>query len=715
MIKQLLRIGLSIGVSFAILALILQMVTSGLPDQQRPSVLSALQNSSLSYLWVFLAVYLVTLFFRAHRYRLLLSLSGESNVPTLRQMALVTGIRNMMVDMFPARLGELSYLALLNRGYGVKLQHCMSSLTIAVAFDFVALLVVVMMVVAKQAVGAELAGWAIGAMLSAAVLAMIAISGLFLITPMVSAYLTKNHPGKEQSWWFKAVTLLQQFSDSLVAVRAAGKASYLVLLSTIIRVLKYLGMFILFKAVAGPSFASLAALPSEHVVSALIGGEIGASLPIPTFMSFGAYEAGTALVFQLLGVGESAAAFVTMLCVHIWSQLMEYIIGGSLFALFILLNRRAKKMVETPSGSEPLVAGDRSMPSLGRIKQLAMFGLAGTVFIAGSLFLALQLRAATKLGALSAPAAGAVADDVDEWRSLSKQHVGSINGFVVFSSNRDGNHDIFKLDLSSFELNKLTTHPHTETYPRISPDGRRVVFSRSHQPWVSQRNTVAWDIYMLDLQTLQETKVGQNGTSPHWLDESTISFLQDGENVMQVNVDSLSTTTIFKPGANNQMPAGAKLQNPKFNPLTGQLVFTARQSQIGMNTGHWGTALTSGETHRGVQDGCELAWNSAGDSLYQVTSGGRDNGLRIVSVDPQTLAISTLIDLQGEFSHEYWPKDSSNGKYMVFGASRGKQDHEHDTKDYEIFLWKVGSESSKATRLTFHTGNDNWPDVYIED
>ena len=72
-----------------------------------------------------------------------------------------------------------------------------------------------------------------------------------------------------------------------------------------------------------------------------------------------------------------------------------------------------------------------------------------------------------------------------------------------------------------------------------------------------------------------------------------------------------------------------------------------------------------------------------------------------------------MIDLIGEFSHEYWPKESNNGEYMVFGASRGSKDHEHDSKDYEIFLWKVGTDSAKATRLTFYTGNDNWPDIHI--
>ena len=50
---------------------------------------------------------------------------------------------------------------------------------------------------------------------------------------------------------------------------------------------------------------------------------------------------------------------------------------------------------------------------------------------------------------------------------------------------------------------------------------------------------------------------------------------------------------------------------------------------------------------------------------------------------------------------------------LVFGASRSEGEHEHDQADYEIFLWQIGSDPTQATRLTFHTGNDNWPDVYI--
>jgi hypothetical protein len=702
MIKQLLRLGVCAGISFALLALIMKMLTSGLPDQQRPSVLAALQNSSVSLLLMFLLLYLIALFFRTYRYRLLILISGEKNVPSMGQMALVTGIRNMMVDMLPARVGELGYVGLLNRGYGVKLQHCLSSLTVAIAFDFVALLIIVVLVLIKQSMGAEVAGWAVGAVFSALALAVVALLGLFLFTPLFSRWFSSAMPHKAGRLWLKAAKLLRDLSDSLESVKAAGKMTQLVVLSTIIRLLKYLGMYFLFKAVAGPSFAQLADLPSEHVVSALIGGEIGASLPIPTLMSFGVYETGTALVFQLLGVSDQVSAFITMLCVHIWSQLMEYIIGGSLLVVFVLTSRRVKTN-----------AIGLAQPA-SKLKQFISLSSVGVVFVCGSFFLAYQLWAATKLGSLSAPASGGVSRDAGQWREMSKQHVSSIDGFVVFSSNRDGNHDIFKLNLKDFALSKLTNHPHTETYPRISPNGKQLIFARSQQVWVSQRNTVAWDVFLLDLHTGAETKLGSNGTSPHWINNSEITYLQDASNVIKVNVQSLVSKTLFVPGVNNQMPAGSKLHNPSYNALSEQLTFTARQNEIGMNTGHWGTALTTAEAHRGVLNGCELSWNSAGTGLYQVASGGRDGGMQVVSVDPETLAWTTLIDLEGEFSHEYWPKDSSNGEYMVFGASRGKQDHEHDTKDYEIFLWKVGSQSAKATRLTFHTGNENWPDVFIE-
>ena len=39
--------------------------------------------------------------------------------------------------------------------------------------------------------------------------------------------------------------------------------------------------------------------------------------------------------------------------------------------------------------------------------------------------------------------------------------------------------------------------------------------------------------------------------------------------------------------------------------------------------------------------------------------------------------------------------------------------HDHDIADYEIYLWEVGAPAESAARLTFHSGNDRWPDIFI--
>ena len=39
--------------------------------------------------------------------------------------------------------------------------------------------------------------------------------------------------------------------------------------------------------------------------------------------------------------------------------------------------------------------------------------------------------------------------------------------------------------------------------------------------------------------------------------------------------------------------------------------------------------------------------------------------------------------------------------------------HDHDIADYEIYLWEVGSPAERAVRLTYHSGNDRWPDIFI--
>ena len=111
-------------------------------------------------------------------------------------------------------------------------------------------------------------------------------------------------------------------------------------------------------------------------------------------------------------------------------------------------------------------------------------------------------------------------------------------------------------------------------------------------------------------------------------------------------------------------------------------------------------------------DGCQITWAPDGSYLLKVDHGGKQQNA-FYRIDPATLKAQQWFDFPGEFSHEYFPKISNTGNVLVYGASTGG--HEHDTADYEIFLWRIGRPANEAVRLTYHTGNDCWPDIYLVD
>jgi hypothetical protein len=92
--------------------------------------------------------------------------------------------------------------------------------------------------------------------------------------------------------------------------------------------------------------------------------------------------------------------------------------------------------------------------------------------------------------------------------------------------------------------------------------------------------------------------------------------------------------------------------------------------------------------------------------------GSGRGGTQILTSSPSRVDKKTFMDLPGDYSHEYFPRLSRDGNWLVWGASAG--DHEHDIADYEIFLWNIHRPPSEAVRLTYSKANDRWPDIFIE-
>jgi hypothetical protein len=91
---------------------------------------------------------------------------------------------------------------------------------------------------------------------------------------------------------------------------------------------------------------------------------------------------------------------------------------------------------------------------------------------------------------------------------------------------------------------------------------------------------------------------------------------------------------------------------------------------------------------------------------------GGNGGTQLLKSLITPIRQTLFMDLPGRYSHEYFPRLSSDGKWLVWGATA--EGHEPDLEDYEIFLWRVGDPFSKAVRLTYNQANDGWPDIYLE-
>src|SRR5262245_38902012 len=54
----------------------------------------------------------------------------------------------------------------------------------------------------------------------------------------------------------------------------------------------------------------------------------------------------------------------------------------------------------------------------------------------------------------------------------------TLDGLIVWSSNRSGDHELYLLDLRGPAVRRLTHDTHVDFFPRVSPDGQRIVFLR---------------------------------------------------------------------------------------------------------------------------------------------------------------------------------------------------------------------------------------------
>ncbi|MCI5143194.1 MAG: hypothetical protein D3909_16000, partial [Candidatus Electrothrix sp. ATG1] len=367
--------------------------------------------------------------------------------------------------------------------------------------------------------------------LVATVVILLALCGLLLLLLFpalhrIADWLSSFFPGKshESGRIEKLVTLLSDTSKALQKTAQRGIIGQVLILSLGVRLAKYAGLYLLFCGVVSGSFVDICNDP-VRVIIALISAEAGAGLPVPTFMSFGTYEAGGTLALIALGASK-ASSVVVMLAVHIWSQLIDYLFGIGATILLVLFVIDRKNLIKKAGGSKSTYWNRWIYVTVA--------------FFIGALFLGIQLWKMRKTGWLHPPSPGKSISIPSTADQSTNPVFDNLHGFVVWSSNRFGNHDLVMLSLPELELTRLTTDPHTEYFPRISPDGSKVLYCRSQEPWVSQRNKFAWDTWILDLTTGSTRLLAQNANAPTWsTDGEKVYFLRQASQFVEYTLANL--------------------------------------------------------------------------------------------------------------------------------------------------------------------------------
>jgi len=333
--------------------------------------------------------------------------------------------------------------------------------------------------------------------------------------------------------------------------------------------------------------------------------------------------------------------------------------------------------------------------------------------------IALAALAASCATLTGAPPTGSEEKPSDEEAEAMKTIGNKVTGMIVWSSSRVGNHDLFTMHTDGSHVKAITSGENVDWFPRFSPDGSRILFCRSKKGWVSERdanNSDKWDLFTIKPDGADAKKVVEGASWGSWIGPEEIVYVR-GTKVLKaklpVGADEATDETELMDSQGVEALDGAQLQQPEMSHDGKYIAITLRGSK--RETGIWDIEK---KKWRQTGLGCQINWTPDGASIYWVNPTG-NGGSEVFKMPikngkpPKDFAEDAMrfMDVPGRRSHEYFPQLSSDGQWMVWGVTQ--RGHDHDIADYEIYLWHVGDKPEGAVRLTYHSGNDRWPDIFI--
>jgi len=291
------------------------------------------------FLYFFLAI--CGVFSRTYRYYILI----PPNQIKFKNLVLVTLIRNLFVDLIPARIGSLSYVYLLNKRFGFPFEVAASTFLISFVFDFVVIFPMFLFAIILVGVNAfPVASFPFVAisivLLFTLVILLVYLDRLVKTLADILTWCLKKLRMENNLKLKNLVTKVLLTAKDITTIRDRKIYGKVLLSSLAVRVFKYSSLYFLLHSVLVHLKFEMADLNFWKVFLGILGAEFSALLPIHGVAGLGTWEGAWVLTFKLLGFFDPKVAVVSGFSVHIITQLFEYSLGIlSMVILYLPGNR----------------------------------------------------------------------------------------------------------------------------------------------------------------------------------------------------------------------------------------------------------------------------------------------------------------------------------------------------------------------------------------